>query len=341
MTTFSARDYDDHEAVVFHSDPESGLRAIIAVHNTSRGPALGGCRMWPYMTEQAAIDDVLRLSRGMTYKAAMADLPFGGGKAVVIADPAKDKTEAMIRAMGRFVESLGGLYHTAEDVGTTVQDMDIIRRETKYAHGYSDGSGNPSPATAFGVFQGIRAAARFRLGRNDVGGLKVAVQGLGHVGSRLCRYLHDAGAQLVVADIDADRVARACDTFNAQAVSTQAIHRTEVDVFAPCALGAVLNDETIPEIAATVVAGAANNQLAESRHGQALADRGILYAPDYVINAGGLIDIAYENRPEDVVMQRVGRIYDTLSQVFERADGQGIPPHLVADQMAEERFRRA
>ena len=340
MTIFTARNYDDHEAVVFHSDPASGLRAIIAVHNTSRGPALGGCRMWPYANEQDAIEDVLRLSRGMTYKAAVADLPLGGGKAVIIGDPVKEKTSAKLQAMGRFVESLGGTYHTAEDVGTTVEDMDIMRAETEYVHGTSGGSGNPSPVTAFGVFQGIRAAARFRFGRNDVGGLKVAVQGLGHVGYRVCQYLNEADASLVVADLDDERVSRARNEFGAEAVPTDAIHRADVDIYSPCALGAVLNDRTIPEIRAKAVAGAANNQLAEQRHGQSLAEREILYAPDYVINAGGLIHIAFEHSEQDLVMARVGRIYDTLSEIFERSAGENLPPHVVADRMAEERFRR-
>ena len=339
MSVFAAKDFDDHEEVVFHAHPASGLKAIIAIHDTTLGPALGGLRMWPYAFEDEALVDVLRLSRGMTYKAALAGLDLGGGKAVIIGDPGTRKTEALLRAFGRLVESLGGRYQTAEDVGTTVADMDVLRRETRFAHGVSDGSGNPSPATAFGVFSGIRAAVKHRLGRDDLVGLRVAVQGLGNVGLGLARYLTEAGARLSVADIDGARVRRAVDAFAAAPVATERIHAVPADVFAPCALGAVVNDATLPEIGAPIVAGAANNQLAEPRHGAALKERGILYAPDYVINAGGLIDIASEGQGADAVLRRVGRIYETLLEVFARAARQGVPTSAVADRMAEERFK--
>jgi len=340
MPVFTSPDFDSHEMVVFGSDAASGLRAIIAVHNTNLGPALGGCRMWPYASEEEAVRDVLRLSRGMTYKAAMAGLPYGGGKSVIIGNPRKDKNEALLRAMGRFVDSLGGRYHTAEDVGTTVDDMDVLRKETEYAHGFSSASGDPSPATAYGVFMGLRAAVQFGLGRSDLRGLTVAVQGLGNVGARLCRYLADEGARLVVTDINADAVDRAVREFGATPVSPDAIHRVDADVFAPCALGAILNDRTIPELGASIVAGAANNQLAEPRHDRMLKDRAVLYAPDYVVNAGGLIDIHVGEATGDqnAVLKETAKIYDTTLAVFERAVGTDTPTGAVADAMAEERF---
>ena len=342
MAVFASPDFDNHELVAFGCDPESGLRAIVAIHNTNLGPALGGCRMWPYASDEAALADVLRLSRGMTYKAALAGLPYGGGKSVILGNPKTQKTEALLRAMGRFVHSLGGRYHTAEDVGTTVGDMDVLRRETPYAHGFSAASGDPSPATAYGVFMGIRAAVRFRRGSDDLRGLTVAVQGLGSVGKRLSRYLADAGARLVVADIDEALVRNAVRDYGATPVTPGDIHRAKADVFAPCALGAILNDKTIPELGAAIVAGAANNQLAEARHGAALKARGVLYAPDYVVNAGGLIDIhvGEAGGGEKAVLERTARIYDTALAVFERAAAEDAPTGAVADRMAEERFRR-
>jgi leucine dehydrogenase len=296
--------------------------------------------MWPYADEDAALRDVLRLSRGMTYKAAITGLPFGGGKSVIIGDPRTGKTEALLRAMGRFVNSLGGRYHTAEDVGTTVADMDILRKETRYAHGLSASSGDPSPATAYGVLMGIKAALAFRRGNDDLRGLTVAVQGLGNVGRRLCRYLAEAGARLVVADIDPAAVERIVRELGATAVAPEAIHRIQADVFAPCALGAILNDRTIPELGAPIVAGSANNQLAEPRHGAMLKARGVLYAPDYVVNAGGLIDVYLgETGDQDAVLARTAKIHDTALAVFERAVRENAPTDAVADRIAEERFR--
>ncbi len=343
MSVFSRPDFDNHEEVVFHHDRASGLKAIIAVHNRNLGPALGGCRMWPYESDDEAIDDVLRLSKGMTYKAAMAGLDFGGGKSVIIGDPHRDKNDALVLAMGRFIDSLNGRYHSGEDVGMTVGDMDVMRRVTPYAHGVSDGSGNPSPATAWGVFLGIKAAVKHRLDREDLDGVSVAVQGLGSVGQSLCEYLCQAGAKLTVADIDPARVRDVQQAPGAIAVGASEIHRVAADVFAPCALGAGLNDETIPELQTMIVAGSANNQLAESRHGLVLKERGILYAPDYVINAGGVIDIAAEGPDYSTaqVMKRVEGIYDTLMQVFARASVEDSMPEIVADRMAEARFMGA
>jgi leucine dehydrogenase len=341
MSVFTSPDFDNHELVAFGSDAESGLKAVIAIHNSNLGPALGGCRMWPYTDDDAALRDVLRLSRGMTYKAALAGLPYGGGKSVIISDPRTQKTEALLRAMGRFVDSLGGRYHTAEDVGTTVADMDVLRKETRYAHGFSASSGDPSPATAYGVFMGLKAAVKFSRGADDLDGLTVALQGLGNVGRRLARYLADAGAKLIVADINVKAVEQAVHDFGATAVAPDAIHRAKADVFSPCALGAILNDKTIPELGAGIVAGAANNQLAEPRHGAALKARGVLFAPDYVVNAGGLIDIhvGEAGGDEKAVLERTARIYATALEVFKRAAEVDAPTGVVADRMAEERFR--
>ncbi len=341
MAVFASPHFDDHELVAFHADQASGLRAIVALHNTALGPGLGGLRMWPYADETAALDDVLRLSRGMTYKAALAGLSFGGGKAVIIGDPRTGKSEALLRAMGRFVDSLGGRYHTAEDVGTTVADMDVLGAETVFAHGVSNGSGNPSPATAYGVYVGIRAAVRYRLGRDDLAGVVVAVQGLGNVGFRLAELLADAGARLLVADVDAGAVQRAVAALGAEAVAPERIHAVVADIFAPCALGAVIDDDSLPELGARIIAGSANNQLAEDRHGAALKRRGILYAPDYVINAGGLIDVASEGPDYDpaAVLKRTNGIADTLESIFRRAERQDAPTDRVADRMAENIFK--
>ncbi|MBE9551833.1 MAG: Glu/Leu/Phe/Val dehydrogenase, partial [Proteobacteria bacterium] len=281
MSVFSSRHLDDHEQVVFCRDTGSGLKAIVAIHNTARGPALGGCRMWPYETEEEALTDALRLSRGMTYKSALAGLPYGGGKAVIVGDPEQDKTEALWLAFGRFVDSLGGRYVTGEDVGTRPADLEIVRRATPHVAGIREGrAGDPSPATAAGVFAGIRVAAAARLGRDDLRGVRVALQGLGNVGFALGRRLAEAGAALYVSDIDELAVRKAVRGLGATAVAPDEIHALNVDIFAPCALGAVINDTTVGDIRARVIAGSANNQLAEPRHGEVLRERGILYAPD-------------------------------------------------------------
>ena len=344
MEVFSSPAFDEHEQVIFFFDRASGLKAIVALHDTTLGPAVGGCRMWPYAIEADAITDVLRLSRGMTFKAAMADLPYGGGKTVIIGDPRTDKSEALFRALGRCIDTLGGRYYTGEDVGTAPQDMDWAGEETAYVLGRTrgGGSGDPSTVTARGVWCGIREAVRHKLQQDGLAGVRVAIQGLGHVGYNLARLLVEDGARLIVADIDPARVERAADELSAKVVGVDAILGTECDVLAPCALGGVLNDDTIPRLACRIVAGAANNQLLEDRHGAALHARGILYAPDYVINAGGLINIALELEPGGYdrarALARVEGIGATLAEVFERADRTGMPTHEVADRIARERI---
>jgi leucine dehydrogenase len=335
-----------HERVLFCSNPEVGLQAIIAVHSTELGPGLGGVRMWPYKSMDDAVTDVLRLSRGMTYKAAAAGLNLGGGKAVIIGDPKKDKSEALFRSFGRYVESLGGLYITAEDVGTDMEDMELILEETRWVTGVSPahgGGGDPSPVTAFGVLQGMKAAAHWQFGDNDgvLAGRSVAVQGLGSVGYYLCQYLKDEGAKLFGADIDAEATAKAQQELGVEIVPPGEILTVDCDIVAPCALGAVLNDRTIPALRCKVVAGAANNQLEnEGRHGQALHDRGILYAPDFVINAGGLINVYNEltgyNRER--ALRTTRGIYLNMMRVFQISRDQAIPTYVAADRVAEERI---
>ncbi len=348
MSVFSHPEFDNHQAVHFCCDPESGLRAIIAVHNSNRGPALGGCRMWPYSSDEEALRDVLRLSRGMTYKSALADLPLGGGKSVIIGDPRQHKSDALLRAMGRFLEQLGGLYIAAEDSGTSVRDLKVMGEVTTQVAGVQEkpgslgmaSSGDPSPATAYGVFVGIKAAVAHKLQRDDLRGVRVAVQGVGNVGLRLARHLREAGAELWVSDIYPEQVKRAVEELGAHPVSSAEIIDLEVDVFAPCALGAVINDQSLERLRAAVVAGAANNQLAEERHGQALLERGILYAPDFAINAGGIIDVCYERIGHDAarVQAHIERSAATLQEIFNRADRDGVSTAVVANQLAEERF---
>ncbi|HUR42205.1 MAG TPA: Glu/Leu/Phe/Val dehydrogenase dimerization domain-containing protein [Verrucomicrobiae bacterium] len=349
MPVFKHPEFDNHELVAHHADPRTGLRAIIAVHNTALGKGLGGCRMWPYGSEDEALTDVLRLSRGMTYKAALADLPQGGGKSVILGDPRRDKTPEMMRAMGRFVDSLGGKYVVAEDSGTSVADIHVMAEETKHVGGLADEksaaagrTGDPSPATAYGTYVGILAAVRAQLGRADVKGLRVAIQGVGNVGYRLAKHLHEGGAQLWVTDIHPPAVERCVKEFGATAVPMEAIFTVAADVFAPCALGAVINDRTLPLLRAGIVAGAANNQLAEPRHGRMLMEKGVLYAPDYVINAGGIIDIHYEGPGYDParVKAHLDLIGTTLATVFERSRMEQRPTGEIADRMAEERFRK-
>ena len=343
MEIFGHPEFDDHERVVFGHDAASGLRAIIAIHNTNLGPALGGCRMWPYASEAEALTDVLRLARGMTYKSALAGLPFGGGKAVILGDPRKDKSEALFLAMGRFVDSFGGRYVTAEDVGVSVDDVEVMARATEHVAGTrAAGAGDPSPSTAYGVLVGIRAAVAHKLGRNSLDGVRVAVQGAGHVGYHLCHLLHEAGARLTVADIDHNAVERVADELGALPVAPDAITSVEGEVFAPCALGAVINDETLGQLQVPIVAGSANNQLAAPRHGVELLRRGVLYAPDYVINAGGVINISHEGPAYDkqAAVDHVARIHETLREIFGRAEAAGIPTSEAADRLAEERFTK-
>ena len=329
-----------HEQVVFCSEPSCGYRGIIAIHDTTLGPALGGTRFWTYESDEEAFIDALRLSRGMTYKAAVAGLNLGGGKSVIIGDPRTTRREAIFRAHGRFVESLKGRYITAEDVGTSVDDMEYVAMETEFVSGRANASGDPSPVTAYGVYMGIKAAARERYGSENLAGKRVAVQGLGHVGYYLCEDLAADGAHLIVTDIDDARVARVVRDFKAQPVSPDAIYGVDADIYAPSALGATVNDETIPQFKFDIVAGAANNVLAEERHGDVLHARGILYAPDYVINAGGLINVYGElhHWTSEQAMSKAKQIYQTLLDIFELARENGTPTHQAADRVAERRI---
>jgi len=343
MEVFKGMERHGYEQVVFCCNESAGLKAIIAIHDTTLGPALGGLRMWPYESEDDAIFDVLRLSRGMTYKAAAAGLNLGGGKAVILGDPRRDKSEALFRAFGRFVQSLGGRYITAEDVGTSVEDMDYIHMETDYVTGVSTAygsSGDPSPATAFGVWRGMKACGKEAYGSESLSGKTVAIQGLGHVGYNLARHLHDEGARLVVTDVNSEAVERAKREFGAEAVEPDAIYDVDCDILSPCALGAVLNPDTVPRLKCRIVAGAANNQLLAESDGDALDERGILYAPDYVLNAGGLINVADElqgyNR--DRAFKKVSGIYDNIERVIRISKRDKIPTYRAADRLAEERI---
>lgn len=340
MAVFDHPAFDGHQAVHHFSDRATGLRAIIAIHDTRLGPALGGCRIWPYGSADAAVADVLRLSRAMTYKSALAKLDLGGGKAVVIGDPATVKTQDALMALGRAVDSLGGRYILAEDVGTAVEDMDVVATVTPHVAGLRQRSGDPSPATAHGVFRAIETALTLRAGASGLDGVTVAIQGLGNVGLNLGQRLAAAGARLIIADIAEGRVAAALDRFDAEARPAATIHAAEADVFAPCALGGVLNERTIPEITAPVVAGAANNQLAAPPHARLLRDRGILYAPDYAINAGGIINIAHELLGYDRrrAYAQIDSIAETLRAIIERADAEGMSTAEAADRMAEDRL---
>ena len=346
MSIFNKMAGGDFEQLVFCQHRETGLQAIIAIHDTTLGPALGGTRMWPYRSEEDAVVDVLRLARGMTYKAAVAGLSLGGGKAVIIGDPARDKTDALLRFYGSFVNTLKGRYITAEDVGTCQGDMDIIRRETAHVTGCDPaggGGGDPSPFTAQGVLYGIKAAVKKRYGTDSLRNLVIAVEGIGHVGYNLCRMLAGEGARLVVADIKPRALQRAAGEFGAVAVPANAIYEARCDVFAPCALGAVVNDRTLDQLRCTIIAGAANNVLAEERHGDALRRRGILYVPDYVINAGGLINVAdelhgYQRKRVD---ERVARIYNTVLEIIATSEAEGISTNRAAEMLVEQRIKQA
>ena len=351
MSVFTHREFDNHQQIAFFNDKKTGLKSIIAVHNTNLGPALGGCRMWPYGTEDEALTDVLRLSKGMTYKSALANLKLGGGKAVIIGDPRTEKSEDLLYAMGDFIEGLGGRYITAEDSGTSVADILKMGQRTGYVSGVdkaSDHGGDPSPSTAYGVFVSLREAVAYKLKRTNLEGLKVAIQGLGNVGYRLAEYLHKAGAELYVTDIVQANVDRAVKELNAIAVAGDKIFSLDVDVFAPCALGAAINDQSIEQLKVSIVAGAANNQLATPIHGQILHDRGVLYAPDYVVNAGGIIDVYYQRKMLSAdysaanystdLSTKVEGIGTTLREIFVRSDAENTPTFVIADRVAEERF---
>ncbi len=347
MIVFEHRDFDEHERIVFARDAATGLRAIIAVHSTRLGPAAGGCRMWPYASEEDALADVLRLSRGMTLKNAVAGLDLGGGKAVIIADPKTQKTTELLRAFGRAVDDLGGRYITAEDVGVDVSDMEIVRETTRWVAGLGRGlhaSGDPSPVTARGVFEGLKLAVGQRLGLENLEGVKVAVQGLGHVGRNLCRLLHGAGAQLVVSDVDEARVRAVVEEHGASAVPVASIVTADVDVFAPCALGGVLDAEAIETLRATIVAGAANNQLATAEDANRLHRRGILYVPDFALNAGGIINVAREIAgiadPAWVDAKLQGMLAN-IDVILREAQERGVSPQAIAEEFARRRLAAA
>jgi leucine dehydrogenase len=343
MSVFEAAEFDHHETVAFFDDKASGLRAIIAIHSTALGPACGGTRMYPYATGDEALDDVLRLSRGMSYKSAIAGLPLGGGKAVIIGDPTKDKTEGRLRAYAEAVNALDGRYITAMDVGIGPSDLPVIARGTKFVAGFDQPGktgGDSGPLTALGVFVGLKTAVKHRLGTDNTKGLTIAIQGLGKVGMGLATQLHGEGAKLIVSDVNSDAAHRAEEAFGASAVPPEDIATVDCDVFSPNALGAILNDRSIAEMRAKVVAGGANNQLAHDEHGLALKQRGILYAPDYVINGGGIIRVAGQifGWADAEIERRVLGVADTLTQVFRRADGENVPTNIIADRMAEERM---
>ena len=332
-----------HEEVIFCHNKDAGLKAIIAIHNSVLGPALGGLRMWPYATEQDALNDVLRLSRGMTYKAAVSGLNLGGGKGVIIGDPNKDKSEALFRSFGRFVNSLNGRYITAEDVGIDVNDMEHVYRETEFVtgvHQVHGGSGDPSPFTAFGTLQGLMAAMQVQFGNEDVGKYSFAVQGVGHVGMEYLKLLRERGAKVFVTDINTELVQRAVDDYGAEAVALDDIYDVEADVYSPCALGGTINDATLDRLKCRIICGAANNQLANNEIGDEVQRRGILYAPDYAVNAGGLMNVSLEidgyNRERAMRMLRT--IYFNLARIFEISKRDNIPTYLAADRMAEERI---
>lgn len=333
-----------HEEVVFFQDKSCGLKAIIAIHDTTLGPALGGTRMWPYQSEEEALVDVLRLSRGMTYKAAVSGLNLGGGKAVIIGDPKKDKSEALFRSFGRFVESLNGRYITAEDVNTSVEDIEHIFTETNYVTGVAQqygGSGNPAPYTALGAFRGIEASVTRVFGSRNLQGKKIALQGVGAVGFELSKLLTEAGATIVYTDINEKNVQRMKEAFaSAKYVNPNEIFSQECDIYSPNALGASINDETIPQLKCKIVAGAANNQLKEDRHGLLLKQKGIMYAPDYLINAGGLMNVSieFEGWADSKSRRMVDTIYDKTLEVFRISDEQNIPVNKAADVMAEKRL---
>ena len=327
-------------------DEPSGLRAIVAIHDERLGPALGGCRFTTYETEADAMVDALRLAQGMTYKAALAGLPHGGGKSVLMKPEGDVDRTKMFLAFGRFIDQLGGRYITAADSGTTLDDMELMRTVTTNVTGSSmerGGSGDPSPFTALGVRRGIEAASAHVLGRTSLAGLMVAVQGVGNVGYNLCRELHLLGAELIVADIDDEKTKKASDEFGAKIVSLDEIYGVDCDVFAPCALGGSLNDRSIGQLSCRIVAGAANNQLTEPRHGDTLAERNIVYVPDYALNAGGLINVAQEvvGYDKDAATARVLAISETITAILERSTREETPPAVIADRLAEEALGRA
>ena len=329
-----------HEQLVLCNDTSAGYRGIIAIHSTTLGPALGGTRFWNYATDEEAIVDALRLARGMTYKNAVAGLNLGGGKSVIIGNNKTTDREMIFRAHGRFVESLGGRYITAEDVGTSTADMDYVHMETKNVTGLAGRSGDPSPVTAHGVFRAIQASAKEKWGSDDLNGRSISVQGAGHVGYFLSKELHEAGAKLIVTDIDPERVKTGVSEFGARAVAPDEIYGVQAEIFAPCALGGIINDKTIPQLKVEIVSGAANNVLLEERHGEVLDQKGILYAPDYVANAGGVINVYSElaGWSSARAFRKADEIYDTILKVFRIAKNDKVPTYVAADRLAEQRI---
>lgn len=337
VTVFNHPSFDDHEKVVFCRDKQSGLKAIIAIHNTTLGPAFGGCRVWNYQNDDEALTDVLRLSQGMTYKTALAGLAMGGGKAVIIGDTHLMDREQIFSAFGRAVNQLNGSYYSAEDVGTSPSDIKIASQQTPFVAGLEGKSGDPSPLTALGTYQGIKAAVKHKYNLDDLKGLRVAVQGVGHVGYYLCKHLYQNGAQLIVTDINHRALERVSQEFAATVVAPQDIYHQDVEIYSPCALGATINDSTLPLFKAAIIAGSANNQLAEARHATALKDLDILYAPDYVINAGGIINISFESDYNaENAREKVAEIYHTLSRIFTQSAQQNRATAIVADEMARQ-----
>ncbi|MFD1096616.1 Glu/Leu/Phe/Val family dehydrogenase [Salegentibacter chungangensis] len=341
---FGQLSFDNHEQVVFCNDKDTGLKAIIGIHNTVLGPALGGTRMWNYTSEWEAVNDVLRLSRGMTFKSAVTGLNLGGGKAVIIGDAKTQKTPELMKRFGEFVHSLSGKYITAEDVGMETADMDTVREVTPYVTGISEskgGSGNPSPVTAYGVFMGMKAAAKFKFGSDDLEGRSVLVQGIGHVGETLVEHLTQDGAKVFISDINEERLEEIKRKYGAIIFEESDIYSADVDIYAPCALGATVNDDTVNRINAKVIAGAANNQLAdEVAHGKILRERGIVYAPDFLINAGGIINVyaELENYDRQEIMRKTENIYNTTLQILESAEKNDITTHFAALKIAQQRI---
>ncbi|WP_348798573.1 Glu/Leu/Phe/Val family dehydrogenase [Flavobacterium adhaerens] len=341
---FGQLSFNDHEQIVFCNDKDTGLKAIIGIHNSVMGPALGGTRMFNYANEWEALNDVLRLSRGMTYKAAITGLNIGGGKAVIIGDAKTQKTPELMRKFGEFVHSLSGRYITAEDVGMETSDMDLVRDVTPYVTGISEergGSGNPSPITAFGVYMGMKAATKQQFGSDNLEGKKILVQGIGHVGETLVEYLTKDGAEVFITDINEERLYQVATKYNAQIFAGDDLYSAEVDIYAPCAMGATINDATVNKIKAKVIAGAANNQLAnENVHGLILQERGILYAPDFLINAGGIINVyaELEHYGKAEIMSKTENIYNTTLEIFDYAITNGITTHQAALTIAQNRI---
>jgi leucine dehydrogenase len=346
MDMFEKIEKHNHEEVLFLSDKNSGLRAIIAIHDTTLGPAIGGARMWNYESEEDALEDALRLSRGMTYKAAVTGLNLGGGKAIIMGNPKKDKSELLFRTFGKFVNGLGGRYITSEDMGTDVKDMEYVRMETKHVVGISKalgGSGNPSTVTAYGVFVGMKASAKEKWGSDSLKGKKIAIQGVGSVGRYLCEHLYHEGAELFITDIDEEKIRTALHTVKAHVVKPEEIYDVDCDIFSPNAIGSVINDETIPRLKCEIIAGGANSQLEDDdKHSVVLKEREILFAPDYVINAGGLINVAneIEGYRQDRAIKQAEGIYDILQNIYAIAKEQNISTMAASNHIAEERLNK-